>query len=141
MNETTEHMDLGTWLSLRCGKCGARMGDRVLFRKGAIVTLAAWELVLLVLMAVAFPHWSGWVFAVMALYQLATVAYYWMRRVRSADRKKAQEAGAHAAGLQAREVDHHGELELRLHVDGQQGSCFLSREMWRALGEKAGWLE
>ena len=32
-----------------------------------------------------------------------------------------------------------GEIELRLQVDGVEGSCFLSKEMWEAFGEKAGW--
>lgn len=48
-------------------------------------------------------------------------------------------SGAKEVGLTCGKVDRHGELELLLDVDGARGSCFLSREMWEALGERAGW--
>lgn len=48
-------------------------------------------------------------------------------------------AGAKTAGVSCGKVDHHGELELILEVDGEKGSCFISREMWEALGDVAGW--
>lgn len=48
-------------------------------------------------------------------------------------------SGAKEVGLTCGKVDRHGELELILDVDGARGSCFLSRESWEALGERAGW--
>lgn len=48
-------------------------------------------------------------------------------------------SGAKEVGLTCGKVDRHGELELLLDVDGARGSCFLSRESWEALGERAGW--
>lgn len=37
------------------------------------------------------------------------------------------------------EVDHHGELELIMEVNGVEGSIYMSKEMWDAFAEKAGW--
>lgn len=34
-----------------------------------------------------------------------------------------------------------GELELKLDVEGRLGSVYLSRDMWLALGERAGWVD
>jgi hypothetical protein len=42
-------------------------------------------------------------------------------------------------GFDVGEVDHHGEIELRLHVGSHHGSMWLSREMWHVIGERAGW--
>lgn len=42
-------------------------------------------------------------------------------------------------GISAGEVDHHGELELRLELGDSQGLVWLSRETWLAWGERAGW--
>lgn len=38
-------------------------------------------------------------------------------------------------GLTCGTVDHHGELEFILTVDGKVGSVFLSREAWEAFGD------
>lgn len=45
-------------------------------------------------------------------------------------------SGAIENGLTCGKVDHHGELELIMTVDGQTGSAFVSREMWEAFGEQ-----
>ena len=38
------------------------------------------------------------------------------------------------------ELDRHGELELKLEVDGRLGSVWISQEFWEAIGEKVGWI-
>lgn len=38
-------------------------------------------------------------------------------------------------------VDNSGELPLELDVYGVKGTVYLSREMWHALGERAGWVK
>jgi hypothetical protein len=50
------------------------------------------------------------------------------------------EPGADAAGIAFGELDHHGEMELHLDVNGEKGSVFLSKEMWEQAGRNAGWL-
>lgn len=48
--------------------------------------------------------------------------------------------GAHSAGIQAKDLDHHGELELELSVEGDYaehiGSAFVSKEFVQALLDK-----
>lgn len=44
-------------------------------------------------------------------------------------------------GISARGTDHHGELELVLTIDEHAGSCWLSKEMWLAFAEHAGWFK
>lgn len=44
-------------------------------------------------------------------------------------------------GFELGEVDHHGELELILEVNGAKDSAWLSKEMWERMGEVAGWQE
>lgn len=34
-----------------------------------------------------------------------------------------------------------GEVHMILDVEGRTGSVYLSEDMWRALGEKGGWIE
>ena len=50
-----------------------------------------------------------------------------------------EEGPVHESGFALGEVDHHGELELVLEVNGAKGSAWLSREMWERMGEVAGW--
>lgn len=50
----------------------------------------------------------------------------------------AAEPDAHEVGFSVGDLDHHGELELKLTVDGAEGSCWLSREMWEAVGARFG---
>ena len=45
-----------------------------------------------------------------------------------------------SAGISAGDKDQNGELELKLEVDGHEGSVFISKEVWMAIGEKAGWI-
>lgn len=40
------------------------------------------------------------------------------------------------AGIQAKEVDESGKLELKVNVGPAKGSVFISKEMWEAIGEK-----
>jgi hypothetical protein len=51
--------------------------------------------------------------------------------------------GEHTAGVTAVWIGFVGmaddDVVLQLHVDGQEGRCFVSREMWEAIAEKAGW--
>ena len=42
-------------------------------------------------------------------------------------------------GFELGEVDHHGEMELRMALDEKRGSAWLSKEMWERMGEVAGW--
>ncbi len=53
---------------------------------------------------------------------------------------RAQLQEGHEVGFSAGAVDDSGELELTLHIDGHTGRCWLSREMWEAIGESAGWV-
>lgn len=49
------------------------------------------------------------------------------------------EEQAREAGFAIGTVDNHGELELALNIDEAKGSAWLSEEMWRRMGEVAGW--
>ena len=42
-------------------------------------------------------------------------------------------------GFELGEVDHHGEMELRMALDEKRGSAWISKEMWERMGEVAGW--
>lgn len=44
-------------------------------------------------------------------------------------------------GWGGKKPDKHGELELRLEVNGHEGSCWISKEFWEAIAEKAGWFK
>jgi hypothetical protein len=46
---------------------------------------------------------------------------------------------ASSIGFELGEVDHHGELELRMSLDEKYGSAWISKEMWERMGEVAGW--
>lgn len=45
-----------------------------------------------------------------------------------------------SAGISGGQVDHHGEYELLLEVNGHKGSVWISKEMWESIGEHAGWV-
>lgn len=49
------------------------------------------------------------------------------------------EEGGREVSFELGEVDHHGELELILEVNGAKDSAWLSKEMWERMGEVAGW--
>jgi len=51
-----------------------------------------------------------------------------------------EKLGSPGVGFSCGQVDSSGELELFLDVAGAEGKCWLSEEMWRAMGEKAGWI-
>jgi hypothetical protein len=46
---------------------------------------------------------------------------------------------AHETGMRPTGEMAQGEIELTLHVDGHDGSSYMSREFWEALGVMAGW--
>ena len=50
-----------------------------------------------------------------------------------------EEDGGREVSFELGEVDHHGELELILEVNGAKDSAWLSKEMWERMGEVAGW--
>lgn len=56
-----------------------------------------------------------------------------------AGRAAAEVTAAGSAGIAALGVDHHGEVELRLSVDGREGSVFVSKDFWVEVGRIAGW--
>lgn len=50
--------------------------------------------------------------------------------------------GGHFTGIHCGPggADKHGDLELKLTVDGHEGSIWISQDFWIALGVKAGWV-
>ncbi len=56
-------------------------------------------------------------------------------------KKTGKKSGGLSAGIGFGGVDKSGELELRLEVNGHEGSCWISKEFWEAMAEKAGWLK
>jgi hypothetical protein len=55
-------------------------------------------------------------------------------------KKTRKKGGGLSAGIGFGGVESNGELELRLEVNGHEGSCWVSKEFWEAVAEKAGWL-
>lgn len=48
--------------------------------------------------------------------------------------------GASEVGFSVKGMDSSGEVEMRLFINGIAGPCWLSKEMWQAIGESAGWI-
>lgn len=58
--------------------------------------------------------------------------------VNKSKKNKVKEKAVSVA-LTVGELDHHGELELKLSIDDVEASLWISQEIWESIGEYAGW--
>lgn len=53
--------------------------------------------------------------------------------------KESDNEEAYETGIQGIGIDSSGEYEIELTINEHKGRCWLSKEMWEAIGEHAGW--